>query len=185
MTNINEKLDRLKSTLQDENFLSGKGLSNEVNIRMFCYNPKDEMKVRHFIKELKEDNLNGVNIICHNLYHIFLEICKDKKILDKIPEMEKKRGSDFLRDKISKFSTTKAFKEKMEYEPHQMGDVLMLTGIGEVYPFMRVHTLLDELQVSFDDIPIVIIYPGSFDGRALRLFDKFKPNGYYRAFNII
>lgn len=185
METINEKLDRLRNLLLDENFLTGKGLSNEVNIRMFWYDPKDEMIVRHFIEDIKNDNKISCNLICHDLYHIFLEICEEKKILDKIPEMEGKRGSEFLKDKILKFSNTKAFERKMEYSPHKKGDVLLISGVGEVYPFMRVHALLEELQVNFDDIPIVILYPGRFDGRSLKLFNKFSANPYYRAFGAI
>ena len=39
MSNINERLDQLRVLLQDRDFLEGKGLSNEVNIRIFCYDP--------------------------------------------------------------------------------------------------------------------------------------------------
>lgn len=185
MNNINEKLDSLRDLIQSEDFLTGKGLSNEVNIRMFCYNPKDEMTVRHFLKQLENDKSLNCNLISYNLYHLFLEICEDKKVLDKIPDMEEKKGSEFLKDKILKFSTTKAFAKKMDYGPHSKGDVLLLTGVGEVFPFMRVHSLLEELQVDFDDIPIVVLYPGSFDGRSVVLFNELIPNEYYRAFNII
>ena len=37
MNNINERLDNLKLEIQKPEFLEGKGLSNEVNIRIFCY----------------------------------------------------------------------------------------------------------------------------------------------------
>ncbi len=37
---------------------------------------------------------------------------------------------------------------------HESGDVLMLTGVGEVFPFMRIHTLLKALQPYFSDVPI-------------------------------
>jgi len=185
VANINEKLDRLRKLIQDPDFLAGRGLSNEVNIRMFCYEPEDEMAVRHFTKQLEKDRSLNCNLICYNLYHVFLDICEEKNILDKIPEMEEKRGSDFLQDRILKFSTTKAFAKKMQYKRNQSGDVLLLTGVGEVYPFMRVHSLLEELQVDFDDIPIVVLYPGTFNGRAVVLFNEFTPNEYYRAFNII
>ena len=185
LNNINEKLDKLRTLIQDQDFLTGKGLSNEVNIRMFCYDPKEEMTVRHFVKQLEKDKTLECNLICHNLYHIFLEICEEKNILEKIPDMESKKGSDYLKDRILKFSTTEAFSDKMQYEHHEKGDVLLLSGVGEVYPFMRVHSLLEELQTSYDDIPIVVLYPGSFDGRSLILFNEFTPNEYYRAFNII
>ena len=52
-------------------------------------------------------------------------------------------------------------------------------------PFIRVHALLDAMQPYFSDVPILVMYPGSFDGRYVRLFDKLTPNPYYRAFNVI
>ena len=185
MSALNEKMDRLREQIQDNDFLKGNGLSNEVNIRMFTYDPKEEMKVRYFIEQLKADKNLKCNLKDFNLYKIFLEICEDKKILHKIPNMEDKKGSEVLLDKILKFSTTKAFIEKMQYNNHQKDDVILLTGVGEVFPFMRVHSLLEEMQVSFDDVPVVVIYPGEFNGREVVLFNEFKPNEYYRAFNLI
>jgi len=185
MSYLNEKMDRLREKIDDSDFLKGKGLSNEVNIRMFTYNPEDEMKVRYFILQLKNDESLKCNIKEYNLYKLLLEICEDKKLLNKIPQMEEKKGSDFLLNKILKFSTTKAFAEKMQYDNHTDKDVIILTGVGEVFPFMRVHSLLEELQVQFDDVPIVVMYPGEFNGREVILFNAFKPNEYYRAFNLI
>ena len=49
MSDIADRLDRMKKKIQEPEFLSGEGLSNEVNIRMFCYDPKDEMAVRYFV----------------------------------------------------------------------------------------------------------------------------------------
>ena len=48
MSDVNERLDSLRGLIQSREFLEGKGLSNEVNICIFCYDPKDEMAVRHF-----------------------------------------------------------------------------------------------------------------------------------------
>ena len=43
MNNIEKRLDKLKELIQERDFLEGKGLSNEVNIRIFCYCSEDEM----------------------------------------------------------------------------------------------------------------------------------------------
>ena len=77
------------------------------------------------------------------------------------------------------------FIDKIQYSPHKQGDVLMLTGVGDAFPFIRVHSLLEALQPRFSDIPILVMYPGEFTGHQLRLFNRLKPNDYYRAFNII
>lgn len=184
MDEINKRLDNLKQMIQQDEFLEGKGLSNEVNIRIFCYDPEDEMTVLHFTEQLKEESLS-CNIIECDLYRIFLEICDDLDIIDAIPEMEQSDGSDFLLEQLHSAIGESEFVEKIQYEPHNKGDVLMLTGVGNVFPFMRVHVLLEALQPYFSDVPILVMYPGEFDGHHLKLFNRLQPSDYYRAFNII
>ena len=120
-----------------------------------------------------------------NLYDIFLSICADMDILDAIAEMEANDGEAFLLEQLRSAIGSADFVERIVYAPHAPGDVLLLTGVGEVYPFMRVHHLLEALQPHFADMPILVMYPGTFDGRQLRLFDRLPPSDYYRAFNAI
>ena len=68
MKNITERLDSLRNLMQSREFLEGKGLSNEVNIRIFCYDPKDEMAVRHFTEKLVSDRELSCRLIEYNLY---------------------------------------------------------------------------------------------------------------------
>ena len=159
MSDIKMRLDKVRALVQEPEFLEGKGLSNEVNIRIFCYEPENEMVVRHFVNQLD--------------------------ITDAIPDMEEADGSDYLLEQLSSAIGNGEFIDKIQYEPHESGDVLMLTGIGEVFPFMRIHTLLEALQPHFSDVPILVMYPGEFDGRHVKLFNRLTPNDYYRAFNVI
>ena len=184
MSNINEKLDFIKKLIQEEDFLKGRGLSNEVNIRIFCYNPKDEMAVRHFVKQLKSENLK-CNLIEIDLYKQFLKICEDKKILDKIPALEEKKGKHFIRNQFEKSCDAKTFAQSMYSGNYEDGDVLLLTGVGKVFPFMRIHGLLEAMQPIFDKTPILVMYPGEFDGHYVKLFNRLKANEYYRAFKAI
>ena len=96
-----------------------------------------------------------------------------------------KAAKEYLKDQILRFANNKAFVEKIKPEEQRDGDVLLITGVGEVFPFARVHALLEAIQPEVPNIPILVMYPGSFNGRQLRLFDKLEPNGYYRAFNAI
>ena len=57
-----------------------------------------------------------------------------------IPNMEDRKGKVFLQDQLQKVATPEAFVEKMKYGPHASGDVLLITGVGKVYPFMRSHS---------------------------------------------
>lgn len=183
---ISERLDALREEIQTQEFLNGTKLSNGVNIRMFCYEPEDEMAIRAFVNRLATDQTLKCNIISRNLFEVFLEICDENRITRAIPRMEQRKGSKYLLDQLHGISTEKAFIQKIDYAGHQRGkDILLLTGVGEVFPFIRVHNLLESLQPIFGDVAVLVMYPGDFNDYQLRLFNKLKPNNYYRAYNVI
>lgn len=181
MSGISKRLDDLRNAIQQDDFLEGKGLSNEVNIRMFCYEPKEEMIVRHFLDQLANDHLN-CRIVHYDLYEVFLKICEQKRILDRIPKLEEKRGKEILEKQFMMMCDSKTFVSMLKYDNETKRDVIILSGVGKVFPFMRVHSLLEAMQPMFS-VPIVVLYPGTFDGHYLKLFNKLKANEYYRAFN--
>lgn len=186
MSDINGRLDTLKRKIQTEDFLLGKGLSNEVNIWIFCYDPSEEMTVQSFVDGLITEQDLRCTVHNFNLYKIFLSICEEKRILPAIPKMEEKKGKDFLLSQMHSIATESAFIGKMRFELQVRGrDVLMLSGVGDVFPFMRVHKLLEAMQPHFSNIPLLVLYPGKFEDSELKLFNKLKPNSYYRAFNIV
>ena len=185
MNKILEQLEQIPQRFSDETFLTNKGLSNEVGIHVFCYEPKEELFVRNFFENLQKQQDLPFRLVVRDLYRIFLQICEEKRILKTIPSMEEKKGTEFLMHQLQKIATPEAFVEKMQYEPHNYGDILLITGVGKVYPFMRSHKILDNLQHIFSDIPVVILYPGKFNGQALNLFGDFHDGNYYRAFNLL
>ena len=82
MANIKERLDQLRTHIQEPEFLEGKGLSNEVNIRIFCYDAEDEMTVRQFVEQITTDPSLACHLIECNLYETFLTLCDDIDIMD-------------------------------------------------------------------------------------------------------
>ena len=185
MDDIMNRLNKVSAKLSEESFLTNKGLSNEVGIYVFGYDPKDELTVRAYFALLKEKTDVPYKFIECDLYKIFLRICEEKHILKSIPNMEERKGKEYLSEQLQKVATPETFIEKMKYEPHQKGDVLLITGVGKVYPFMRSHKILDNIQHIFSDIPVVMLYPGTYNGQDLSLFDKFLDGHYYRAFNLL
>ena len=81
MDDIMSSLNKISARLSEEGFLSNKGLSNEVGIHVFCYDPKDELTVRAYFAQLKEKPDVPYRIIERDLYNIFLQICEEKHIL--------------------------------------------------------------------------------------------------------
>ena len=183
---IQQELDRIKGRISDPDFLANKGLSNEVGIHVFCYDPKDEIIVQNYIQRLKSEGNAPYRIIECDLYEIFLSLLEDKRVLRSVPALEDKRGKDYLLSQLQKIATPEAFLARMDYAPHIKGrDVLFMTGIGKIHPFMRSHKMLDSMQHLFADIPIVMPYPGNFNGQTLILFNEFLDGHYYRAFNLL
>ena len=183
----------LRSRLCDADFLANKGLGHEAGIFTFCYDPSLELEARDFFRRLVGDADAGklgegdvrAEIRERNLYDVFLNIAEAKRILEKLPAQEEKRGQDGLLKQVQRIATPEAFVAAIDWEPHKLGDVLLITGVGEVYPFMRVHNVLNNMQSSFRDVPVVVAYPGTFDGGSLSLFGKLNDGNYYRAFDLI
>lgn len=185
MNDINERLDKVRELLKDPDFLESRGLSNEVNIRIFCYQPEDEMTIQHFVRQIMVEQTLPCHLLERNLYKIFLTACEEKRILDKIPAMEEKKGKEPLQMQLEKAVPVQSYVNLICGDALESGDVLLLTGVGDVFPFMRIHKLLEALQPKVGNVPILVMYPGTFDGRYVKLFDKLTPNPYYRAFNVI
>lgn len=190
---LGERMKSLRSRLADQDFLANRGLGNEVGIYILCYDPALELEMRDEVARIVRDAEGGelpCRIVECNLYDILLQICESRRVMNQIPKMEQKRGTEALLSQLRRTASLDEFAQAMDYCPHQAGDVLLITGIGEVYPLVRLHAMLDNIQHLFADLPLVVAYPGVYDGSSLRLFAGMNQAGledgnYYRAFNLV
>ena len=113
MSDIKQELDRIRDRISDPSFLANKGLSNEVGIHVFCYNPADELSVREFVSRLKAENGTSYHIKECDLYEIFLRLLEDKRVLKSVDQLEEKRGKDYLLKQLQKIATPEALLEYM------------------------------------------------------------------------
>ncbi len=181
------RCELLRQRLGEEDFLQNKGIGNEVGFFTFCYDPSLEMQARAFFAQLQREAEAGqlpCNLMVRNLYDVFLGLCERKRIAQAIPKQELKTGSAKQLRQLQKVCSPAAIAKELEYSPHSVGDVLLLTGVGEIYPLLRVHTLLDNMHASFGDIPVIITYPGQFSGSEFHLFNRLGDGNYYRAFDL-
>ncbi len=186
MSDIISRLNKINDRISEDAFLENRGLSNEVGIHVFCYDPQDEIIVRTFFEKLiKGSSDKKYNFVVRDLYDLFIEMCDELGITDSIQKMEETKGKEILFKKLGSVATPEAFVKKMQYEPHERGDILLITGVGSVYPFMRAHNILENIQHVITDIPILMLYPGKWDGQTLELYGKLDDGNYYRAFNLI
>ena len=55
-------------------------------------------------------------------------------------------------------------------------DLVLVSGVGSAYPLLRTHNLLNNLHHRMGSTPLVLFYPGVYDGQSLRLFGTWKTN---------
>ncbi|MCG7380060.1 DUF1788 domain-containing protein [Paenibacillus sp. ACRSA] len=187
MANIKSKLDKIIPKIREDKFIEGKGLGNEISFYVFDYEPENELLVRdyilHVLKEFSYEG-SGRKLIEFDLYKMLIEIAKEKRIYDRIPQMEEKQGKDTLFKAMSNFAKPEIFLQKIK-DQMQDHNVVLITGVGKVYPFVRSHNILNNLQEVLDKTPVIMFFPGKYDGLTLRLFDRFKDDNYYRAFRLV
>jgi len=134
----------------------------------------------------------GVTVLDLSLYDLSLGILEERGILDRVLEIEADTEKTELRELLQSVLDPKAnvipkIAEAIETTPH---DVIFLSGVGEVYPFIRSHNVLNNLQSTAKDKPTVLFFPGSYThalatGASLDLFGRMHDDKYYRAFNIL
>mgnify|MGYP001412657133 CR=1 FL=1 len=188
---IYERLDKILPRLQEKRFRENKGLGNEIGFYIFDYDPSDELIVREHIKFLKQKINNEdseIQIKEFDLYEIILEILEDKGYLTKVFEMEKQKGTDHIINAVKKtLRLTHNNDLVVEYIRSRVSDndIVFLTGVGKAWPIIRSHTILNTLHAVIDHVPLVMFFPGIYDGLELKLFGEIKDDNYYRAFKLI
>ncbi|WP_321974023.1 DUF1788 domain-containing protein [Paratractidigestivibacter sp.] len=184
-----ESFERIRSRFRDPEFLNCRGLGNEVPFFIYTYDAARELEVRELTDALVRDSEAGKLPSCvhhRDLWDVLMQICEEEDILDDAYELERDEGPDELLEAIQEVATPKAFVETMDFSPHERGrDVLLITGVGKVYPFVRAHDVMEAAQPIIEDIPVVLMYPGVFDGRTLKLFGRLEDGNYYRAFSLL
>lgn len=188
---IYKRLDKILPRLQEKSFRENKGLGNEIGFHIFDYDPSDEFIVREHIKFLKNKiNTGGTGLYIKefDLYEIMLEILESKNYLIKTFGMEEEKGSEYSINAIKKtLRLTQKNDLVVEYIRSRIeeGNIIFLTGVGKVWPIIRSHTVLNTLHSVVEDVPLIMFFPGVYDGLELKLFDEIKDDNYYRAFKLI
>ena len=89
MSDIKQELDKIRGRISEPSFLKNEGLSNEVGIHVFCYDPADELIIRDFVSRLKAESGTPYHIKECDLYEIFLKLLEDKRVLKSVDGLKK------------------------------------------------------------------------------------------------
>lgn len=186
-----DKVDAIWDRISSKDFLENKGVANEVRYYVFDYEACDEQVMRQKIKDLIAKNnpdLDGFRIVEYDIYQMIIDILEERGYIDKCIRFEKEKGRDYLYKAVSKLlrlTTDNNLIVNRIVENTPEHSVVFLTGIGKAYPFVRAHNVLNNLHQVFDKTPVVMFYPGNWNGQSLSLFGTISDGNYYRAFPLI
>lgn len=191
MLALEERLNKAESIIQKASFRQNKGLGNEVGYYIFDYPAEHELFVRErieYIRKKNEQSGDEYRIVVFDLYEIVINILKQKGYLEKCYDFEKKKGFERITKSVGNMLRITA-KDSLivnhikENTPEKA--IVFLVGIGKCYPMLRSHTILNNLHQVIDHVPVVMFYPGKYDGQELVLFSEIKDDNYYRAFKLV
>lgn len=187
----NTKLEHLRQKVRDRDFQESRGLSNEVSYYILGYAPKDQPIVREAVDQMKRQltvATVGVDIVEFNVYRIMWQLLDDMGIKDDVFNIEEDEGISYLSEQLNNvLNMTDSDNLFVKYmEDHLQSDnvVVFLTGIGEIYPLIRAHKVLNTMHQIISEVPVVLFYPGKYDSLSLSMFGEIKEDNYYRAFQI-
>lgn len=167
------------------------GTANEIKFYIFDYHPSDELAVRKEIQKVKSRN---PAIVEFDLYEMMLSIIEEEGYLEDIIRLEQDYDRELLLREVfqpllSIEGNNSAFLDRIKDGVADDGNsIVLITGVGKVFPIVRSHTILNNLQSIFRRNPVVMMYPGRFeikDKMTLRLFERLGDDNYYRAFPLV
>ncbi len=189
---VTEIYDHLLKTISSQRFLKMQGLGNEIPFFICPFKPEKTEEMYSIIRQLTNQlKAQGVRVLRIDLYDLSIELLKKRGIWEQVLNSEKTMSKAELQELLQgvldpEHHLIPAVADKMDREDFE---VLFITGVGEVFPYIRSHTVLNNLQSTAKNKPTVMFFPGKYSqdsdkGSSLKLFDKLLDDNYYRAFDI-
>lgn len=188
-----EQEEHLLAVLSGQRFLQMEGLSNEVPFFIYPYPPEDALRVAAAKKRIKNRLAGaGVTVFEINLYDLSVELLKERNVWDRVLAAESDQNKEDFREMLQgmldpQLHIAPAIHDRLAQADF---DIFFLTGIGEVFPYIRSHNVLNNLQSVVRGKPMLMFFPGRYEqsdtlGSSLVLFGRLKDDQYYRAKNIL
>lgn len=191
MNVLAQRFDKAEQIIKKPAFRENKGLGNEVGYYIFDYPAEEELYLRErieYIQKKNESSTDDYKIVVFDLYEIVISILKDKGYLEKCYDIEKKKGFQKVSTAVSnlmRITSTDGLIVEYIRERTPEKAIVFLVGVGKCFPIIRSHTVLNNLHQVIDNVPVVMFYPGKYDGQELILFNEIKDDNYYRAFKLV
>lgn len=187
---LEERLNQILPRITSRDFLDSKGLGNEIGFWIFDYPPEREMEVRGFVSgtvmPALAKQVPPLKVAAIDLLQLVTGLLEERKLLDKVMAMQISKGNDSTLAALRPVLKEDKLAQKIasQFDIPSL-NLMVLTGVGAVYPMLRTHTLLSALHPIMGNTPLLMFFPGRYDGHSLRLFNTLAEDHYYRAFRLV
>ncbi len=186
---LTDRLNEILPKITSDDFLTSRGLGNEIAFYIFDYPPQQELRVRDHVRFLLEHaprQKPDLRVAHVNLFDLVVDHLKDRKLLDRSFQMQREKGDAALEKALtSPLKAEKLARIFVDCVRPAKQDLVLVTGVGSVWPLIRSHSLLTNLHPVMKSTPLVMFYPGKYDGQTIQLFGRIKSKNYYRAFRLV
>ena len=187
-----ERFEHLFNLMKSEPFLKMQGLGNEVPFYICPYISENASMMEQLQQQLSRQLAkHSIQVLKLGLYDIVCDIMRREGDWEYYIEHETERDKADLKDDLQSILdvenvVTPEINARMQAASF---DILFLRGVGEEFPYIRSHNVLNNLQRFAKEHPTVLFFPGEYvhtaeRGASLELFGKLHDDKYYRAFNI-
>ncbi|MGM0609007.1 MAG: DUF1788 domain-containing protein [Candidatus Muiribacteriota bacterium] len=191
-SSISKRFEHILEVTSSQRFLKMESLNNEVPFFICPYKAEDAVEMEKLQRQLINKLLqSGINVLDINLYDISIDILKRNGDWDWYLKEEQNMTKEELKEDLQSILDveTVLVPEIKEIVDSRQHDLVFMSGIGEVYPYIRSHNILNNLQSVIKKCPMIMFFPGDYahsaeSGASLELFGKLHDDKYYRAFNI-
>ncbi|CAD6561230.1 DUF1788 domain-containing protein [Paraburkholderia sabiae] len=187
---FDDRLNQMLPRLLLPDVLENKGSGGEIGFWIFDYPSDREMTMRGWLADVIEPGLRKhspkLRFATVDLFECVIGLLEDRRLLDKAFEMQQTKGDDALLTSLrSVLKEDRLAARIVEQTGVADLDLLIVKGVGASYPMVRTHTLLSALHPHMQHKPLLMLYPGRYDGQSLRLFNTLIDDNYYRAFSLV
>ena len=185
--NTPQHFENLFRIFSNPRFLNKEGLGGELPFFIHSFpiskHTDVEKNVQSLIKRLQNVSIEIFEI---NLYNLCIDILKNENLFEQIINQEKNMPKQRLLRVLSGPLNidTVVLPEIHKRLSNSTPNIIFITGIAGVFPIIRSHTILNNLQTLIGDLPLIMFFPGTYNNQSLTLFDRLKDDNYYRAHNL-
>ena len=128
----------------------------------------------------------GKNAIVIDLYEMSMELLEEQGVLQTLLEEEKELDKDAISSTLDSILDIKEviIPRISSIISENNPDFVFIIGVGRVYPFIRSHGILNNIEELANNCNLILFFPGEYNNLQLSLFGTISDENYYRGHNL-